>query len=93
MIPKTLNTKSRNDLIGMNTNQFEGLWVECNFNKDPTNKNGQLINISYNPTISLIDPFREELSTSIDIAIVENTPITPMSDFNIIFPTTKIVNA
>ena len=61
----------------------ESLWVECNFNNDPTNKNRQLINISYNPSKSLIDPFLEELSTSIDIAIVENKPITLMGDFNI----------
>ena len=69
----------------MNKNQFESLWVECNFNNDPTNKNRQIINISYNPSKSLIDPFLEELSTSIDIAIVENKPITLMGDFNIIF--------
>ena len=85
IIPKTLNPKSRNDLNCMNKNQFESLRVECNFNNDPTNKNRQLINISYNPSKSLIDPFLEELSTSIDIAIVENKPITLMGDFNIYF--------
>ena len=85
LIPKTLNPKSRNDLNCMNKNQFESLWVECNFNIDPTKKNRQLINISYNPSKSLIDPFLEELSTSIDIAIVENKPITLMGDFNINF--------
>ena len=83
IIPKTLNPKSRNDLNCMNKNQFESLWVECNFNNDPTYKNRQLINISYNPSKSLIDPFLEELSTSIDIAIVENEPITLMGDFYI----------
>ena len=57
----------------MNKNQFESLWVECNFKNDPTNKNRQLINISYNPSKSLIDLFLEELSTRIDIAIVEKT--------------------
>ena len=85
LIPKTLNPKSRNDLNCMNKNQFESLWVECNFNNDPTNKNRQLINITYNPSKSLIDRFLEELSTSIDIAIVENKPITLMGDFNINF--------
>ena len=89
MIPKTLNPKSRNDLNCMNKNQFESLWVECFFfNIDPTNKNRPLINISnisYNPSKSLIDPFLEELSTNIDIAIVENKPITLMGDFNISF--------
>ena len=69
----------------MNKNQFESLWIECNFNNDPTNKNRQLINSSYNPSKPLIDAFLEELSTSIDIAIVENKPITLMGDFNINF--------
>ena len=45
----------------MNKNQFESLWVECNSNNDPTNKNRQFINRSYNSSKSLNDPFLEEL--------------------------------
>ena len=51
----------------------------------------QLINISYNPQNSLTDAFLEELSTSIDYAVVENKPITLMGDYNINYlnPTEK----
>ena len=55
--------------------------VECKINNG-TNKKKQLIIISYNPNKSLIF-FLEELSTSIDSAIVENKPITLMGDYNI----------
>ena len=82
IIQNTLNPKSRNHLNCMNKNQFECLWVDCNFNNDPTNKNRLLINFSYNPSKSLIDPFLEELSTSIDIPIVKNKPNTLMGNFN-----------
>ena len=91
IIPKTLSPKSRNDLNCMNKNQFESLWVECNFNNDPKNKNRQLIEISYNPSKSLIDLFPEELSNSIDIAIVEIIQITIIGDFNNNFLTIKNV--
>ena len=89
IIPKTFHPKSRNDLKCMNKNQFESLWVECNFNNDPTNKNRQLINSCYNLSKSLIDLFLEELSTSIDIAIFEKKTIILKGDFNLNFSNHK----
>ena len=54
-------------------------------------KRKQLINISYNSQKSLTDAFLDELSTSIDYAVVENKPITLMGDYNINYlnPTEK----
>ena len=91
LVPKSLHPKERKDLNHLNQKLFESLWVECNLNNNSSMKRKQLINISYNPQKSLTDAFLEELSTSIDYAIVENKPITLMGDYNINYlnPTEK----
>ena len=66
----------------MNKKNFESLCVECSVNNNFSNKQKQLINVSYNPNKSLYHQFVEELSVSIDHAIVENKPLTLMGDYN-----------
>ena len=90
-VPKSLHPKERNDLNHLNQKVFESLWVECSRNNKSSMKRKHLINISYNPQKSLTDAFLEELSTSIDYAVVENKPITLMGDYNINYlnPTEK----
>ena len=79
-MPKSLHPKERNDFSHLNQKVFESLWVEYSLNNNSSMKQKQLINISYNPQKSLTDAFLEELSTSIDYAVVENKPITLMGD-------------
>ena len=78
IIQKTLSPKSRSDLKCMNKNKIEriesGLKV--------ISKTIQQIKTDYTPSKSLTDPLLEELSTSIDIAIVDNEPIALVGDFN-----------
>ena len=74
IVPKNLNPKLRKDLVHTNEHDFESLWIECNINNDVSNKKEQLINVSYNPNKALLNSFLEELSTSIDYAVTENTP-------------------
>ena len=81
--PKHLNPKLRKDLKKLNQNHFESLWIECSLNTDHSNKKKHLINIGYNPHKSLYIDFLEELSDSIELAIVENKPVTLMRDYNI----------
>ena len=83
VIPKSLNPKLRKDLNNLDKNLFESLWVECNLNNNTADKSKQLINISYNPKKSLMNPFLEQLSTSIDYAVTENKALTLMGDYNI----------
>ena len=82
-VPRVLNPKQRPDLNYMNKDSFESIWIECNMSNVQSDKNKQLIDVSYNPKKNLIVPFLEELSTSIDFAIVENKPITLMGDYNL----------
>ena len=72
IIPSSLTPKVRNDLNNMNKKNFESLWVECSVNNNSSNKQKRLISVSYNPNKSLYYQFLEELSVSIDHAIVEN---------------------
>ena len=72
IIPSSLNPKLRNDLNYMNKKYFESLWIECSMNNNSPNKQKQLINVSYNPNKCLYHQFLEDLSISIDHAIVEN---------------------
>ena len=58
-------------------------------NNNSFNKRKQLINVSYNPNKSLYHQFLEELSVSIDHAIVENKPLTIMGDYNINYLNTR----
>ena len=55
--PKHLKPKLRKDLIKLNPNHFESLWIECNLNTDYSNKKKHLINVSYNPHKSLYIDF------------------------------------
>ena len=80
VIPSSLNPKVRNVLNYMNEKNSESLWIECSVNNNSSNKKKQLINVSYNPKKSLYHQFLEELSFSIDHAIVENEPLTSMGD-------------
>ena len=91
LVPISLHRKDRKDINHLNQKVFESLWVECSLNNNSSMKRKQLINISYNPQKSLTDAFLEELSTSIDYAVVENIPITLMGDYNINYlsPTEK----
>ena len=79
-VPKSLNPKSRKDLNCMDAGKFESLWIECNLTNDTKKKQKQLINISYNHDKNFTPCFLEELSTSIDHAIIENKPITLLGD-------------
>ena len=81
-VPRVLNPKQRPDLNYMNKECFESIWIECNMSNILSDKNKKIINVSYNPK-KMIVPFLEELSTSIDFAVVENKPITLMGDYNI----------
>ena len=83
IVPKNLNPKLRRDLVHSNELDFESVWIECNINKDVSNKKKQLINVSYNPNKALLNTFLEELSTSKDFAITENKLITLMGDCNL----------
>ena len=83
IIPSTLNPNVRNDLNYMNKTNFESLLIECSVNNNSCNKQKQLINVSYNPNKSLYHQILEELSVSIDHAIVENKPLTIMGDYNL----------
>ena len=89
LVPKSLHPKEQKDLNHLNQKVFESLWVECSL-INSSMKRKLLINISYNPQ-SLTDAFLEELSTSIDYAVVVNKPITLMGDYNINYlnPTEK----
>ena len=81
--PKHLNPKLRQGLNKLNPNYFESLWIECNLITDLSNQRKRLINVSYNPRKSRYIDFLEELSCSIELAMVENKPITLMGDYNI----------
>ena len=83
IIPACKNPKTRNDLNYLNTELFESLWIECSLNNITSNNQKQLIKISYNPKKAHYHQFIEELSMSIDHAIVENKPTTMMGDYNI----------
>ena len=83
IFPSTLNPNVRNDLNYMNKTNFESLLIECSVNNNSCNKQKQLINVSYNPNKSLYHQILEELSVSIDHAIVENKPLTIMGDYNL----------
>ena len=87
--PSSLNPKLLNDLNYMNEKNFESLWIECSVNNNSPNKQKQLINVSYNPNKSQYHQFLEELSISIDHAIVENKPLTIMGGYNINYLNTR----
>ena len=60
IVPKNLNPKLRRDLVHTNELDFESVWIECNINKNASNKKKQLINVSYNPNKALLNTFLEE---------------------------------
>ena len=89
IIPSSVNPKVCNVLNYMNKKNFEILWTECSVNKNSSNKQKQLIKVPYNPSKSLYHQFLEELSISIDHAIVETKPLTIMGDYKIKYLNTR----
>ena len=81
IITYSLNPEVRNDLDYMNKKNFENL--ECSLNNNPSYKQKQLINFSYNPNKILYHQFLEELTISIDRAIVQDKHVTIMGAYNI----------
>ena len=66
IIPASLNPKTRNDLNYLNKKLSESLWIECSLNNSTSNRQKQLINISYNPKKTYYQQFLEELSLTTD---------------------------
>ena len=65
------------------TELFESLWVELKRPQVASHVNKVLLNVSYNPQKSFSGLFLENLSKSIEVAMLKTTNIVLMGDYNI----------
>ena len=82
-IPYKLEPKELPELNLCDTELFESLWVELKRPQVASRVNKVLLNVSYNPQKSFSGLFLENLSKSIEVAMLKTTNIVLMGDYNI----------
>ena len=82
-IPFQLEPKELPDLYLCETELFESIWIEFELPQLASHVNKVLLNVSYNPQKSLSGLFLENLSKSIEVAMLKTSNIVLMGDYNI----------
>ena len=83
--PYKLEPKALPELNFCDTEIFESIWVELKLPQVASHVNKIFLNVSYNPQKSFSSRFLDNLSKSIEVAMLKTTNIVLMGDCNICY--------